>query len=120
MPHFASPSASSVGSANNANLTNSSGSNALIQGNAGISVDNSTKNFADQNQNNHTFKIGDQVQIDCPGSKYHGKIGTITRLKQGYKYGQTIHLADIRFPGVSRAWEAQVNWLRPVTPDAKP
>ncbi|MBE9191395.1 DUF3854 domain-containing protein [Gloeocapsopsis crepidinum LEGE 06123] len=104
----------------NAYLNVVSANRALNTGSGDITLGNTTKNFADQNQNNHTFKIGDQVQIDCPGSKYHGKIGTITRLKQGYKYGQTIHLADIRFPGVSRAWEAQVNWLRPVTPDAKP
>ncbi|MUL39322.1 DUF3854 domain-containing protein [Gloeocapsopsis dulcis] len=75
--------------------------------------DNSVKNFGNSNPNKHKFKVGDRVQIDCPGSKYHGKIGTITRFKQDH----ALQLADIRFPRVSRAWEAQISWLRPVPPE---
>lgn len=57
---------------------------------------------------------GDLVILDSPGSKRHGKQGTVTRLKTERFQGQELRLADLTIPGERRAVEVQLSWLRRV------
>jgi hypothetical protein len=76
-----------------------------------FTVDNS-KNFP-PGASVHDFKIGDRVLIDFPGSKRHGKVGEIVRLKTW----EGLEKADVRLPDEKRLWEAQLKWLRPAPPE---
>lgn len=54
--------------------------------------------------------VGERVRINNPGSKYHGKLATIARLKtEG-----TLQLADLEVDGEKRRIEVQVTWLERV------
>lgn len=77
---------------------------------ASMNVDNSQKNLPVAN--NYKFRVGDRVLIDFPGSKRHGKVGEVLRLKEW----EGVPMADIRLPDEPRAWEAQVAFLRPIPP----
>lgn len=58
------------------------------------------------------IKVGNLVLVDNPGSKHHGKQGTVVRLRTEHFQGQELHLADLNIPGERRYMEAQISWLR--------
>lgn len=73
-----------TGSGNNASFTNSSGSNAFVLGNAGTSVDNSTKNFPPASVSD--LKEGDRV-INVKSTKAaENWRGTIVKLRADGRY----------------------------------
>lgn len=65
-------------------------------------------------QTQQPIQVGDLVILDSPGSKRHGKQGTVIQLKTERFQGQELLLADLSFPGERRPVEAQLSWLRRV------
>lgn len=59
-------------------------------------------------------QVNELATINNPGSKYHGSLVTVVRLKIERFHGQELQKADVSIPGEKRYVEVQVSWLRRV------
>ena len=58
------------------------------------------------------LKVGDRVEISCPGAKRDQKQGTVVRIKvQRSPEGGELKLAVVHVDGEKQNWDAQPRWL---------
>lgn len=80
----------------------------------GSSMANKLANPPEQvaNPEESLIKVGDRVEISCPGSKRDQKQGTVVRTKvQRSPEGDELKLAVVHVDGEKQNWDAQLRWL---------